>query len=949
MKKLGVVLLLVFFVAVVSASSFELYNITVDTSYSYNNVLRGGMNVSFTDIPANTTFRTNMNQSVLLRDILNVNGYADSFCDPYGCSTRYEIKEEVSSLEFDLDLGEEVYFGFSLSGGLVSVNDVSFSMESDFEESENVPLIMNFLESSEDSYYNEYSDIVFREKYFGCYKSSGEIVGPKIGSTTYCSKVGTYETDRLIVGANISLEGVSGENVTMTLYDPDLPAGGRSCSFDPSGAYNYCPIDFSEDDLLKASAYYLCLEAEGDSVDYKLYKEESSGTYCGFSYSGDLFNTSAALSPNKTKNYALFIQEAIYADASGLNDYNFSEFYERINPFISSKYRNDCSGDCVFPIKLSAGVAQTIGISDFELSYSVDNEEYDLFNISELDVEYALMNFSGKLDFDELGILMNETGNYEFYIGDKRVLNETIRITPAPIIEGIFPKMIPAGINVLINADIDYDDPNASLSYTWNFGDGSSQTTNTNKVYHLFDNISEYEVEVVVTAGNLTNSRKEVITTISPKNYVGLIYAQVGINLNNTLDNISLFPAWQQRILEESLDVLTYQDQLSRIGNKIDEAFTDEDYLEIAGMLVDLDVPKSVYVSEQYTYDFSPGESINLAAIEEYTSEVADEGSESDYIDAIVRWQDENVAFSTTVKKVSLEKTSGSVYDVFVTYLIRATVDSDYQAFLVLNHEREEFVFNNVIKEPRGYGGATIVDLEEGENTVEFYLPGNQDLDFFVSTNLGNLVLEADVVEDCNFNFICEDGETPDTCRSDCKPVSLMIIYMILAFVLGLILYAGVQIWYSRYYEKTLFKDRRRLYNLLMFIASSKLKGMSRMDVRKLLKEKGWTSERIEYVIKKANGERTGMYEIIPITKIGAMIRQKKASKGGGVNSAPRGGMPMGEGGLVNRKAGIRRFLPGKKGVSSMEGGGGAGATSTRQQSGRKINKGDKQNFNRGR
>ena len=32
-----------------------------------------------------------------------------------------------------------------------------------------------------------------------------------------------------------------------------------------------------------------------------------------------------------------------------------------------------------------------------------------------------------------------------------------------------------------------------------------------------------------------------------------------------------------------------------------------------------------------------------------------------------------------------------------------------------------------------------------------------------------------------------------------------------------------------------------------------------------------------------------------------------------------------------------------------MEGGGGAGATSTRQQSGRKINKGDKQNFNRGR
>jgi len=942
MKRLGVILLFVSFVVIASASSFEVHNISVDTSYPYNQFLKGSMNVSFTDVPANTTFRTNMNQSVLLKDVLNVNGYADSFCDPYGCSTRYGIKEEVSSLEFDLALGEEVYWGFSLKGGVVSVRNVSFKMESDFPESKNVPLIMNFLESLEDSFYNEYSDLVFREKWFGCYKPSGEVVGPKIGSTTYCSKIATYETDRLIVGANISLEGVSGENVTMTLYDPDLPAGGRSCSFDPSGAYNFCAIDFSEDDLLKASTYYLCLESEEASVDYKLYKEESSGTYCGFSYSGDQLNTSAALSPNKTKNYALFIQEAIYADASGLDNYNFSEFYGGLNSFISWKYRNDCSGDCVFPIKLRAGVSQTIGVSDFELSYSVDNEEYDLFNISELDVEYALMNFSGELDFDLLGILMNETGNYEFYVGNESVLNKTIRITPAPIIEGIFPKIIPAGINVLLNADIDYGDPNASLSYTWNFGDGSSQTTSTNEVYHLFNNISEYEVEVTVSVGNLTNSRKQVISTISPKNYVGLIYGQVGINLNNTVENISLFPAWQQRILEDSLDVLTYQDQLDRIGNKIDEAFTDDDYLEIAALLVDLDVPKSVFISEQYTFDFSSGENINLAAIEEYTSEVADEGPESSYIDAIVRWQDENVAFSTTVKKVSLEKTSGNVYDVFVTYLIGATVDSEYQAFLVLNYEREEFVFNNVIKEPRGYGGATIIDLKEGENNVEFYLPGSQDLDFFVSTNLGNLILEADVVEDCNFNRVCEEGETSKSCRSDCKPVSLMIIYIILAFVLGLILYTGIQVWYSRYYEKILFKDRHRLYNLLMFIASSKLKGMSRMDVRSVLKEKGWTGERIEYAIKKANGERTGMYEIIPITKIGAMIRQKKVSKGGGVGFTP-GGMSRVP---VHRKSRMKKFLPGRKGAMSK---GGVGATSTKQQSGRNINKGDKQNFNRGK
>ncbi|NQU31753.1 MAG: PKD domain-containing protein, partial [Bacteroidetes bacterium] len=686
MKRLGVFFLFVFFVAIVSAASFEVHNISIDTSYPYNQNLKGTMNVSFTDVPADTVFWTNKNQSVLLMDILNANGFADSFCDPYGCSTKYDILGEVSSLEFDLGLGEDVFWGFSLTGERVNILDLSFEMESDFSESENVPLIMNFLESPEDAYYNEYSNLDYREPYYGCYKSSSRVLGPKIGSTTYCSKIATYETDRLIVGADVSLEGASGQNLTMTLFDPDLPGGGRSCSYDPSGSYNYCSIDFSESDLLEASTYYLCVGAEEGSVDYKLYMDESSKNYCGFSYTGNQLNTSAALSPNKTKNYAFFLQEAIYADASGLADYNFSALDGALNAFISWKYRNDCSGGCVFPIKLRAGVPQQIGVKNFSVSYYIEDDgEYDKFNISELSVEYALMDFSGVLDFDYLGILMNETGNYEFYVGDSSILNETIRITPAPIIEGIFPVTVPAGINVKITADIDYDNPNASLSYLWNFGDGSSQTTTVPEVYHLFSNITEYEVQVTVTAGNLTNSRKQVITTISPKNYVSLIYGQVGVNLNNTLNNISRFPAWQQRVLEKSLDIMTYQDKLSRIGHKINEAFDDADYLEIAGMLVDLDVPKKVFISEEYSFDFSPGEDINLAAIEEYTSESADEGPESDYIDAIVRWQDNNVAFSTTVKKVSLEKTSGSVYDIFVTYLIRVTVDSDDQSFLVLN------------------------------------------------------------------------------------------------------------------------------------------------------------------------------------------------------------------------------------------------------------------------
>ena len=94
--------------------------------------------------------------------------------------------------------------------------------------------------------------------------------------------------------------------------------------------------------------------------------------------------------------------------------------------------------------------------------------------------------------------------------------------------------------------------------------------------------------------------------------------------------------------------------------------------------------------------------------------------------------------------------------------------------------------------------------------------------------------------------------------------------------MVGIFLYTIVQIWYDKYYENTLFEDKSRLYNLLVFVTLAQSKGMSRDEIRDALRKKGWTSERINFVIKKANGERTGLYEVIPISRISAFLRKKK-------------------------------------------------------------------------
>jgi len=69
------------------------------------------------------------------------------------------------------------------------------------------------------------------------------------------------------------------------------------------------------------------------------------------------------------------------------------------------------------------------------------------------------------------------------------------------------------------------------------------------------------------------------------------------------------------------------------------------------------------------------------------------------------------------------------------------------------------------------------------------------------------------------------------------------------------------------------------LYNLLMFISNARARGLTDKQIVKKLQEQGWSNERIVYVMKKSRGQKTGMYEIIPIEKIFSWKRDSAARK----------------------------------------------------------------------
>ena len=64
-----------------------------------------------------------------------------------------------------------------------------------------------------------------------------------------------------------------------------------------------------------------------------------------------------------------------------------------------------------------------------------------------------------------------------------------------------------------------------------------------------------------------------------------------------------------------------------------------------------------------------------------------------------------------------------------------------------------------------------------------------------------------------------------------------------------------------------------------MYVTNARARGMDDKKIREELKKKKWSSERINYVLRKSRGKSTGLFEIIPIEKISAYFRNKKAKK----------------------------------------------------------------------
>ena len=853
------------FVGFVSAS-VDVHNYSFENSYVPFDFVSGEINLTIVGEEFSEKVTSNDGGEVGLGDFLKDSGVI-YYCSPPDCSNGYDVLDSGEEMTFVIPAFDVVYGGFVLDGNNVEVTGISFDIDSDFLESSNLPIAIDFFEGSEwefEDFSNEYSG-----ENWGCYNPAVPVIGPPIRKSVYCEMITISDTNALYAGAEVDNGDIV--DLKMSVY-PEL--GGNdlgNCLFNPE-LERGCVIDAEAGEIFSSGNYQVCVGTPDflESTNYKLF-QESEGAICGFVYS---------LGPGTgSEDYGIFVKEAKYAGASSLDssDLDFGSLLVAADSLVDKKYNRDCSNGCVLPFVIS-GVAQNVLISNVVLDYFSDGRDDFSEESSTLDVLPSTVDFSGVLDLGVLGFGVSSDMSYKIFLGDVELLSEEVSVSPAPIVSSVSPLSPPAGVPIEFRALVKFDGNN-SLSYVWDFGDGNSANTNEHFVTHTYDGVGNYSMSIEVSAGgDLSSERVFEIDVISPEDAVNESLFNKRKDLNDIISVIGGLPSWYGVALSDIVGVDDFDSELDRLDRERNNSVYAEDFIEVAKDLYALDVPIGLVYDSFTSPDLmTEFDKIDVGPVA--TIGGAGSGENEDYRNSILVWQNSYIIADVSAREFAILKRSGEKEVIFNVYTVNVASSDFIESYFVIDKLRDVLFFKESVG-ARSVDDSTIIVLDRGDGkSFAFYYEGDEGASFFVSPKLSSIVIEEDIDTSCNFNFVCEDGEDYESCRSDCKPVGRAIVYGILGLIGVLILYGLLQVWYKRRYEGYLFNDRRHLYNLVMYVTNGRARGIGDLRMRSELRSKGWSSERVDYAIKKSRGDKVGMYEILPIGKISAWVRNWRARK----------------------------------------------------------------------
>lgn len=870
-----IIVLIILFLNLVSAS-FTKGNVTanIDTQYSPGESLKGWINISLQDEPADALL-TAFNKGTSILDFLNKNSYKDFTCKPTDCKENYISTNGQETKSFSLGYGEEKIISFLAEGTISSIGYLEFNVSVDNTQSCINPLEIDVLNDGEAEWKSKkFSDEIscaYMEGR-GCFNINENLYQAVIDDEIpYCEKIKLIESNNFSLGAWVKKGSTVWKDglLKMYLYSLDGSLLGSCNLLEPSsnGGEISCLINYKNNELQE---YYVCIKATNKIEGYETKRE--SVEPCGFyAFPGEeteyndyyIFTKSSKFDTIGEFNF----NQAEYEkqeNSGGLSDYIFQDY-------IDERYEGNCTKGCGIPLKFTSYGDLDIEISNAKLKYSTGAGPKTTNLIYDAAKETAKINSNFlTLDLSLSNITVPLTrGKYtlSLYLGSGKILEQDISVGNVAVIDKILPTHVSAAIptKFIVSASGNV------TGYKWDFGDGTKvETTTNNSIYHTYKEIGAYNLKIIAINKAGEASKTFTIEVKSPEEELNNTLTEKIGQLNKTKKQLESITAWYKEELKKEAALDEIDSKLNDLENQYKTASTADEYVKIMSQLSELEVPYSLQI-HKFSWDFFPAiEQIEPA----YLTKIGlKEDNPEKYKDSIAGWFNEmvemkvesNVPYLYYPDKQSLLFTT-------LTLKIKPKKDFSDEVYLIINKRYDEIKFNpNKDYKPKAVEDATAIIFSElkkdREEIIDFILPEEikvNELPVFMSPDFSRL--PDIVIAPCDNDGVCEKEaeETNESCPNDCHstPWKKIITYLLILLFVAFVVYIALQEWYKRYYEGHLFKNKNDLFNLINFVSNAISQGFNKKELFKELKEYGWSGEQIIYAFKKAQGKRTGMWEI---------------------------------------------------------------------------------------
>ncbi|MDO8459912.1 MAG: PKD domain-containing protein [Nanoarchaeota archaeon] len=870
------IIFLVFLSAIVNASiSIDKNSSNIQQNYVGGDLIKGNVNISFSQ-QTNGVFSNNLGeQRMTLLDLLSNSSYKTIInyqCNPSNCKDGYTATGNAEDSWTSSLNGKEVY-GFLLNGNNIQVKNFKINISGVPQSSCTNQIYIDLLNDNSIDFFNTnyISDGCGKKE--GCFIDSGGTENVIISADkNYCEKIsGLPPAPAYRLSAKVKKTGSVTAEIDLRIYNftnsSNKQTFPKSCSIENAGDGEInCTIPYSSQKIFDA---LVCIKLKSniDNAEYQI-RGESSGDSCGgqgVPENGINIGSS---------DYELFIEPLKFAPVSKIefseatykNLHDQSSALTKINDYLASTYKSNCTSGCVIPIGLS-GIKQDITLDAANLVYDKGNlvSTSSIYRVAKspfaIDSGYLMLNL------EKMNIVVPEEDgikDFNLFFDGERIFNGSISIKVG-FYFNVNPLYVPIGQKLRFSASTIHN----ITSSSWNFGDGTAPVNSLGKeVDHAYLNPGLYTLEVtLLNSKGETSTKKFTVMTGNAKSSANLTLRKYETMIAQIRKDINNFSTPIKNELEKDLKINDLEDAVKKIRTEFDTPSinnSDAKYASIIQSLLALNLPLGVPSNISRTeYGELPLIAASSSIDTKYIEGISDKtvSDKNKLRNGILAWMNENYQGDIKFETISAVSENGKkdlirVYNVFVT----PKKQNDYDTYLIIGYPFDslKFIQSGDEKILDQGSGAYIPLSGEASKSVSFFiissngvLPRAESLGIYVSPDTSHVFTEKPMCGEGG--FICDEGGF--------KWGLFLILIGVLIIVL-LVVYIILQEWYKKKYEKHLFKNPDDLYNIINFIYNSRLNESKDEDIKKKLAERKWSKEQIQYAFSKIDGRRTGMWEI---------------------------------------------------------------------------------------